>query len=78
MISVKTALSSMASASSFFSRAFSSSSTFNRLAPDTSMPPYLAFHLLGLVGARHPRRHFWSRFGQSSCPVHAFSRSSAQ
>lgn len=39
------ALSSMASASSFFSRAFSASSTFSRLASNTSRPPYLAFHL---------------------------------
>ena len=31
---------------SFFSLAFSSSSAFNRLASDTSRPPYLAFHLL--------------------------------
>jgi hypothetical protein len=28
-----------------FSLAFSSSSDLNRLASDTSMPPYLAFHL---------------------------------
>src|SRR3954451_19134905 len=39
------ALSSIASASSFFSLAFSSVKTFNRRASDTSSPPYLAFHL---------------------------------
>src|SRR5690606_6356596 len=39
------ALSSIASASSFFSLAFSSSSAFSRRASDTSRPPYLAFHL---------------------------------
>jgi hypothetical protein len=39
------ALSSIASASSFFSFAFSSSSAFSRLASETSSPPYLAFHL---------------------------------
>src|SRR3546814_3869317 len=40
--SFSTALSSMASASSRLSRAFSSSSTFSLRACDTSMPPYLA------------------------------------
>ena len=39
------ALSSIASANSFFSRAFSSSSAFSRRASETSSPPYLAFHL---------------------------------
>jgi hypothetical protein len=39
------ALSSIASASSFFSLAFASSSAFRRLASETSRPPYLAFHL---------------------------------
>src|SRR5690606_29817131 len=38
-------LSSIASARSFFSRAFSSSSAFSRFASLMSMPPYLAFHL---------------------------------
>src|SRR3546814_10826719 len=42
--SFSTALSSMASASSRLSRAFSSSSTFSLRACDTSLPPYLAFH----------------------------------
>jgi hypothetical protein len=37
------AVSSMASASSFFSLAFSSSSDFKRLASETSMPPYFDF-----------------------------------
>jgi hypothetical protein len=36
---------SIASANSFFSLPFSSSRDFRRLASDTSMPPYLAFHL---------------------------------
>src|SRR5262249_51275178 len=44
-ISLSIALSSSASANSFFGLAFSSSSDFNRLASDTSRPPYLAFHL---------------------------------
>ena len=39
------ALSSIASASSFFSLAFSSVRTFSRRASDTSSPPYFAFHL---------------------------------
>jgi hypothetical protein len=39
------ALSSMASAKSFFSRTFSLSSPFRRLASETSSPPYLAFQL---------------------------------
>src|SRR6185312_12762215 len=39
VMSFSTALSSIASASSFFSFAFSSSSCFNRLASDTLMPP---------------------------------------
>ena len=43
VMSFNTALSSMASASSFFSLAFSSSSCFNRLASGTLRPPYLAF-----------------------------------
>ena len=37
------ALSSSASASSFLRRAFSASRSLNRLASDTSMPPYLDF-----------------------------------
>jgi len=43
--SFKAALSSMASASNRFSRVFSSSSVFSRLASETSSPPNLAFHL---------------------------------
>src|SRR5690606_24166342 len=43
--SFSAALSSMLSASSFLSRAFSSSRAFRRRASLTSMPPYLAFHL---------------------------------
>ncbi len=44
-ISFSIALSSIASASSFLSLAFSASSALSRLASDTSRPPYLAFHL---------------------------------
>src|SRR4029079_18638794 len=43
--SFSAALSSMASAKSFFSRAFSLSTPFRRLASETSSPPYLAFQL---------------------------------
>jgi len=43
--SFSAALSSIASASSFFSRRFSSSSDFNRRASETSIPPYFTFHL---------------------------------
>jgi hypothetical protein len=42
-------LSSIASASSFFSRRFSSSSAFRRFASDTCIPPYLAFQLYSVV-----------------------------
>src|SRR5262245_5389818 len=45
LMSFKTAISSIASANSFFSFPFSSSSAFSRLASDTSRPPNLAFHL---------------------------------
>ena len=45
LTSFKIALSSIASASSFFSLAFSSSSALSRLASETSMPPNFAFHL---------------------------------
>ena len=44
-MSFKTAMSSIASAKSFFSLAFSSSSVRSRLASVTSRPPNLAFHL---------------------------------
>src|SRR5262245_51381001 len=44
-MSLSMALSSIASAKSFLSLVFSSSSAFNRLASDTSRPPYFAFHL---------------------------------
>jgi hypothetical protein len=43
--SFKAALSSMASASNRFSRVFSSSSVFSRLASEISIPPNFAFHL---------------------------------
>jgi hypothetical protein len=45
LMSFSMALSSIASASSFFTLAFLSLSTFSRLAPDTPSPPHLAFHL---------------------------------
>ena len=45
LMSLSIALSSIVSASSFFSLAFSSSSAFSRLVSETSKPPYLAFHL---------------------------------
>src|SRR5208282_4003837 len=51
--SLSAALSSIASASSFFSRRFSSSSDFNRRASDTSSPPYFAFHLMGWTAPPH-------------------------
>ena len=44
-MSFKTAMSSIASAKSFFSLPFSSSSVRSRLASVTSRPPNLAFHL---------------------------------
>ena len=43
VISFSTALSSMASANSFFSLAFSSSSCFSRFASETLIPPNFAF-----------------------------------
>ena len=43
--SLSAGLSSIDSASSRFSRRFSSSSDFKRRASDTSSPPYFAFHL---------------------------------
>lgn len=45
------ATSSICSANSFFSFAFSSSSCFSRLASDTSMPPSLAFQLYSVASA---------------------------
>jgi hypothetical protein len=42
---VSAALSSMTSASIRFSRVFSSSSVFSRLASETSIPPNFAVHL---------------------------------
>jgi HicA toxin of bacterial toxin-antitoxin, len=44
-ISLSIALSNMASANSFFSLEFSSSSALSRLASDKSRPPYLALRL---------------------------------
>src|SRR3989304_739134 len=47
--SFSAALSSIDSASSFFSFRFSSSSAFSRRASDTSRPPYLAFQLYSVA-----------------------------
>src|SRR3972149_3082515 len=47
--SFSAAWSSIASARSFFSLRFSSSSDRSRLASDTSMPPYLAFQLYSVA-----------------------------
>jgi hypothetical protein len=44
-MSFNTATSNIASASSFFSLAISSSSDRSRLASETSSPPYFDFHL---------------------------------
>jgi hypothetical protein len=51
--SFSAALSSIASASGFYSRRFSSSSDFNRRASETSNPPYFAFHLMGWTAPTH-------------------------
>ena len=56
-MSLSAALSSIASASSFFSRRFSSSSPLSRLASATSMPPYFAFHLHSVASAIPCLRH---------------------
>ncbi len=50
-MSLRVALSSIASANGFFSRRFSSSSPLSRLASATSIPPYLAFHLYSVASA---------------------------
>src|SRR3546814_4885015 len=65
--SFSTALSSMASASSRLSRAFSSSSTFSLRACDTSMPPYLAFHAYSVALLMPCLRHTSAVFIPPSC-----------
>jgi hypothetical protein len=72
--SFNTALSSIASASSFFSLAFSSSSDRSRLASDTSILPNFDFHLQKVRRAdpvlaadlrrRHARLHDFKAVGQ--------------
>src|ERR1700732_2009821 len=64
--SLSAALSSIASASSFFSRRFSSSSPLSRLASATSIPPYLAFHLYSVASAIPCRRHNSAVFSPAS------------
>src|SRR5580704_14481554 len=54
--SLSAALSSIASANSFYSRRFSSSSDFSRRASEISSPPYLAFHLMGWTAPPHRSR----------------------
>src|ERR1700687_2070185 len=67
--SFSAALSRTCSASSFFSRRFSSSSTLRRLASDTSSPPYLDFQLYN-VGALIPcRRHRSATRAPASCSL---------
>src|SRR3546814_2368470 len=65
--SFSTALSSMASASSRLSRAFSSSSTFSLRACDTFMPPYLAFHAYSVALLMPCLRHTSAVFIPPSC-----------
>ena len=55
--SFKAKLSSIESASSFFSLPFSSSSAFSRFASLTSMPPYLALHLQAVASLTPCLRH---------------------
>src|SRR5690606_32834632 len=59
--------SSIWSASSFFSLAFSSSSAFRRLASETSMPPYLAFQLYSVASEIPCLRARSSAFAPASC-----------
>src|SRR5271170_5904373 len=65
-MSLSAALSSIASASSFFSRRFSSSSPLSRLASATSIPPYFAFHLYSVASAIPCRRHTSAVFSPAS------------
>jgi hypothetical protein len=65
--SFSTALSSICSANSFFSRRFSSSSERSRLASEASSPPYLAFHLKKVVPLVPWRRQRSCVFAPASC-----------
>src|SRR6202040_859377 len=61
------AASSICSANSFFSLAFSSSSCFRRLASETSMPPYLAFQLYSVASETPCLRARSAVFAPASC-----------
>src|ERR1700738_596045 len=61
------AASSICSARSFFSLAFSSSSCFRRLASETSMPPYLAFQLYSVASETPCLRARSAVFVPASC-----------
>src|SRR6516164_7271173 len=65
-MSFSAALSSMASANSFFSCRFSSSRPLSRLASATSIPPYFAFHLYSVASAMPWRRHTSAVFSPAS------------
>jgi hypothetical protein len=60
-------LSSIDSASNFFSRRFSSSSAFSRRASETSNPPYFAFHLYSVALEMPCRRQSSSGLAPASC-----------
>src|SRR3984957_10958512 len=61
------AASSICSAKSFFSLAFSSSSWLSRLASVTSMPPYLAFQLYSVASETPCLRARSADFAPASC-----------
>ena len=61
------AVSSSASASSFFSLAFSSSRAFRRLASETSIPPYFAFQLYSVASETPCLRARSPAFAPASC-----------
>src|SRR6195256_3923625 len=65
------AASSICSAKSFFSRAFSSSSCFRRLASETSMPPYLAFQLYSVASETPCLREIGGLRARLMLPQHA-------
>src|SRR6202035_479419 len=61
------AASSICSANSFFSLAFSSSSCFRSLDSETSMPPYLAFQLYSVASETPCLRARSAVFAPASC-----------
>src|SRR5436853_6881265 len=63
----RAAASSICSARSFFSFAFSSSSCFSRFASGTSMPPYLAFQLYSVASETPCLRAKSAVFAPASC-----------